>query len=510
MTRIAARLVVFVLLAGALAVGACRVLLPERYAVNAPLGQLLFGRGIDPPAGDAVPHLLSAPEGFSVELWATGLPNARLLRFTPAGDLLVSTPRSGRVLLVEIDGDRDRRPGTVRTLLEGLDRPHGLDLHAGWLYVGESGAIARVRFDPTERRTKGPIERVVADLPAGGNHWTRTIRFGPDGLLYVSIGSSCNVCLETDPRRAAMLRFRPDGGRPERFATGLRNSVGFDWRPRTGELHATDNGRDLLGDDFPPCELNRLEQDGFYGWPFANGDRVPDPDLGAGHEAQIAASIPPVHGFRAHSAPLGMTFLRDPGWPAAYADAALVALHGSWNRSRKDGYEVVSLHWTPDGGIEERPFLTGFLRGEQVIGRPVDVAEGPDGAVYVSDDYAGAIYRVRLASKAPAASAAAAAPPAAGAPPRDPLAGLALAERSTARERGAALYRAHRCAGCHEVEHTDPGVVPVVLVRERLRERYGLASLADYLLAPTPPMPAFALAARERRDLAVYLLSDGP
>jgi glucose/arabinose dehydrogenase len=507
MARTAARLALLVLLAAALAVGACRVLLPERYAVNAPLGQLLFGRGIDPPAVGAVPQLLSVPAGFAVELWATGLPNARFLRFTPAGDLLVSTPRSGRVVLLEVD--QDRRPGAVRTLLEGLDRPHGIDLHEGWLYVGETGAIARVRFDPAKRRTEGPVERVVGDLPPGGNHWTRTVRFGPDGLLYVSVGSSCNVCVETDPRRAALLRFRPDGSRPEVFATGLRNSVGFDWRPGTGELFATDNGRDLLGDDFPPCELNHLEQDGFYGWPFANGDRVPDPDLGAGREERIAASVPPVHGFRAHSAPLGMTFLRGPDWPAAYANAALVALHGSWNRSRKDGYEVVSLHWAPDGKIEERPFLTGFLRDEQVIGRPVDVAEGPDGAIYVSDDYAGAIYRVRLAGAA-AAAASPPVPPSAGAPRTDPLAGLPTGERAAARQRGAALYEAHRCAGCHEVERADPGVVPVLLVRERLRARFELASLADYLLAPTPPMPAFALSDPERRDLAVYLLGDGP
>jgi len=506
MARTLARIVLGTLVVAALAIGACRLLLPERFAVNAPLGQLLLGRGGEPPPAAAVGDLLSVPAGFAVELWASGLPNARSLRFTSAGDLLVSAPRSGRVLLVERDAGGDGRPDGVRPLLEGLDRPHGLDLHEGWLYVAETGAIARLRFDPSSRRSEGPIERIVTGLPAGGNHWTRTVRFGPDGWMYVSVGSSCNACIETDERRATILRFRPDGSDGQVFATGLRNSVGLDWRPDTGELYATDNGRDLLGDDFPPCELNRIVRGGFYGWPFASGSRVPDPDFGAGHEALIAASIPPVHGFRAHNAPLGMTFLRNGRWPADYRGAALVALHGSWNRTRKDGYRVVSLHWRIDGGIEERPFLTGFLRGEDVIGRPVDVAEGPDGAVYVSDDYAGAIYRVRLATDGePTRSRATpAAPVPSGA---DPLAGFSAAEIEAARERGSALYETHRCARCHEPERADPGVVPVVIAPARVRAKYDVASLATYLLAPTPPMPAFPLDEAKRRDLAILLLA---
>jgi glucose/arabinose dehydrogenase len=279
-------------------------------------------------------------------------------------------------------------------LVEGLDRPHGLDLHDGWLYVAEGGAVGRLRFDPATRRTRGSYERVVSGLPSGGNHWSRTLRFGPDGWMYVSIGSSCNVCEEDDPRRATIVRYRPDGSAEEIVATGLRNAVGFDWRPATGELFATDNGRDLLGDDFPPCELNRIVQGGFYGWPYANGDNVADPDFGADHPERIRGAIPPEHGFRAHNAPLGIAFVRGDLAPPAYRDAALVALHGSWNRTEKDGYKVVSLHWEPDGRIVERDFLVGFEQEGDVIGRPVDVAEGPDGAFYVSDDYAGAIYRV--------------------------------------------------------------------------------------------------------------------
>jgi glucose/arabinose dehydrogenase len=391
-------LLILVVLAGA-SFGACHWLLPERFAVNAPIAHLLFQRGIEAPPAATVAERLRVPEGFSLGLFATGIANARFLRLTPAGDLLVSVPRTGSVHLLARDADGDGRADQDRILVEGLVNPHGLDLHDGWLYVAETNAIGRIRFDPGQGQTRGAYQKIVARLPEKGNHWSRTLRVGPDGWLYVSIGSSCNVCEEDDPRRAAMLRMQLDGSGQEIFATGLRNSVGFDWRPATGELFATDNGRDLLGDDFPPCELNRITPGGFYGWPYANGDNVPDPDLGRGHEAQIARALPPVHSFRAHNAPLGIVFLRSPPAGDAYHGAALVALHGSWNRTQKDGYKVVSLHWNADGRIEERDFMVGFERDGELIGRPVDVAEGPDGALYVSDDYAGVIYRVSRAQR---------------------------------------------------------------------------------------------------------------
>ena len=505
------RLAPALLLLLALAAGACQWLLPERFAVNAPIRHLLFGSGREAPPADLVGELLSVPEGFAIELWADGIPNARFLRFTSAGDLLVSTPRSGRIVLVERDRNGDGWPDGQHVLLEDLDRPHGLDLLEDWLYIGETGAIARVRFDAERRRTEGPVERVVTGLPAGGNHWTRTVRFGPDGWLYASIGSSCNVCIETDPRRAALVRYRPDGSDEQVVATGLRNAVGFDWHPGSGDLYATDNGRDLLGDDFPPCELNLIVPDGFYGWPFANGDRVPDPDLGEGRDEEIRNSIPPVHAFRPHNAPLGIHFLRGEHWPPGYRHAAIVALHGSWNRTTKDGYEVVSLHWGADGSIDERSFATGFLRDDgEVIGRPVDVAEGPDGALYVSDDYGGAIYRIALAGRTRTDQTARPDREGAAAEDRHPIDAMPLPDRVAARHRGAALYETHDCARCHDPERADPGVVPVPLREAALREKYGVADLAAYLLAPTPPMPAFPLAEAERRDLAVFLLSAPP
>ncbi len=480
---------------GVMGFAACQML-PERYAVNAPMTNALFGWGAEPPDEGSLGSRIRVPEGFSLGLYAE-VPKARFLRPTPQGDLLVSVPREGQVVLLERDRDADGRADATRVLLDGLNRPHGLDLHDGWLYVGETDAVIRVRFDGETGQVHGEIERIVEGLPAGGNHWTRTLRIGPDGHLYVSVGSSCNVCFEEDERRAAMLRFDADGGSPEIFAIGLRNAVGFDWQPGTGDLYATDNGRDLLGDDFPPCELNRVVEGGDYGWPVANGDRVLDPDLGAGHEERARASIPPEHGFGAHTAPLGIAFLRHPSTPAAYRDAALAALHGSWNRTSKAGYSVVSLHFGPDGAVDERPFLTGLLEGEDVIGRPVDVAQGPDGVIFVSDDYAGVIYRVGTDG---AGSLARASAPAAGA-----AAGAAGVTDQAAVARGAALYETHACYTCHETERAGEGLVPVLL--DDLASKRTLADVVAALETPTPPMPVVPLSADEQRDLAHYLLS---
>jgi glucose/arabinose dehydrogenase len=481
---------------------ACQ-LLPERLAVNAPITNSLFGWSGKPPDAQAFGARIRAASGYAVSLYAE-LPKARFLRPTPAGDLLVSVPREGSIVRLVRDADDDGLPDGQEVLLSGLDRPHGLDLHDGWLYIGEGSAVARVGFDAASGRTTGSVERIVTGLPSGGNHWTRTVRVGPDARLYVTVGSSCNVCLEEDERRAAMLRFSLDGGDPEIYARGLRNAVGFDWRPESGDLYATDNGRDLLGDDEPPCELNRVVRGGDYGWPFANGERRLDPDLGPGNEARAAASLPPAHAFRAHNAPLGIVFLRSDRHPAGYRGRALVALHGSWNRTRKDGYKVVSLAWADDGSIREEDFLSGFLSDEDVIGRPVDVAEAGDGTIFVSDDYAGAIYRVVPAD----AGAAATAPPTVRARLADPLAALGAEEREAAAARGERHWNTLGCAGCHVPEQAEPGVVPVAL--RELGRRYDIQGLTSFLSTPTPPMPAVALNDAGRRDLAIHLLQRFP
>ena len=377
-----------ILLALALPLTAC----PDGYVVNVPLDSVV-GDGAGPPSADAFRDRVRVADGFEISLYAA-IPKAREVHATEAGDVLVSVPGESGIWRLARDADQDGQPDGVALLIGDLDRPNGIDVHDGWLYVAEGSAIGRIRYDVAAGTTQGAYERVITGLPNGGNHWRRNVRFGPDGLLYLTIGSSCNVCFEEEEWRGKMLRAQPDGSGIEIYARGLRNANDFDWHPRTAALFATDNGRDLLGDDYPPCELNEVVQGGDYGWPVANGDRDPDPDLGEGQEARIAASLPPAFDFPAHNAPLGIHFLEHSPLPD-YQHAAIVALHGSWNRSEKDGYKVLSLHWDETGRIEARDFAWGFLEDGDVIGRPVDASEGPDGTIYVSDDYAGAIYRVR-------------------------------------------------------------------------------------------------------------------
>lgn len=354
----------------------------------------MLGRSIEPPSAAQVAEELQVAEGFRLEVYSTEVPLARWPLATSTGDLIVSRTRGDQVVLLERDANGDGKPDAVRTLLEQVEHPHGLALHDGWLYVGELRGIGRIRFNEDTGQVAGPYEHIVSDFSSDGFHQTKTIGFGPDGWLYVSQGSSCNVCVEKDPRRATIMRMQPDGSQREIFATGLRNSVGLDWAPWDGALYATENGRDLLGDDLPPDELNRIEQDGFYGWPFVHGAGMLDPELAKGHESEAARAVPPVHGFRAHNAPLGLHFLRGQNLPPGYARTALVALHGSWNRRQPDGYKVVALDWQPDGRIFERDFLTGFLGASGIIGRPAGVTQGADGAIFVTDDYAGVIYRI--------------------------------------------------------------------------------------------------------------------
>ncbi|MGI9277382.1 MAG: PQQ-dependent sugar dehydrogenase [Endozoicomonas sp.] len=362
--------------------------LPPPYAVNISLGDLIGGQT---PEDEQINSRLTLPDGFKVNLYTEGLKNARVMRLTQSGDLLVSQPREGKVTLLGKDSNGDGKSDSRRTLIDKLHLPHGLALYKDWLYIAETDAIGRIGFNQSTGQTSGEYERIITDIPSAGMHWTRTIRFGPDGLLYLSIGSSCNVCVEEERLRSTISRYQPDGSGHEIIATGLRNAVDFDWN-NAGQLFATDNGRDLLGDNFPPDELNEIHPGGFYGWPLAHGDNRPDPDYGKGKESEISRAVKPVHKFRPHNAPLGITFYRGEAIPAL-ENTALVALHGSWNRSIKDGYEVVALRWQ-GGRIWETPLLTGFEQDGGVIGRPAFIEQGPNGEIFISDDYSGVVYRL--------------------------------------------------------------------------------------------------------------------
>ena len=459
--------------------------------------------GIAGPAAnsDIVRQQYNVPDGFTLELYDANLPRARFLLFTPSGDLLVSRPHSGDILLLGRDADGDGKPDARATLIEGLERPLGMDISGGWLYIAESNRVSRIRFDSDTGTVVGALETVVEGLTDNGNHWSKTIRIGQDQKLYLAQGSTCNICEEEDSRRATLMRFQLDGSQPEIIATGLRNSVGFDWAPWNGALYATENGRDLLGDDLPPCELNQIEAGNFDGWPYFYGDNIADPDMGDDPFAKDRDPTAPAHNFRAHNAPLGMTFLDANTLPRSYERAALVALHGSWNRSSPDGYKVVSLHWGTDG-IEERDFLTGFNRDGTISGRPVDVAQGPDGAIYISDDYAGAIYRVRYGA-ADNNNAAAFELPTVKRLDAQPPEWVETANMATMADQGNELYQRYQCQSCHE-EGENPKRL------ENLNERLGYAAVIDVLAAPPSPMPLFPLTESEQRELAVFLLWQPP
>ena len=345
------------------------------------------------PAG-AQDTPIKLPPGFRLDTFSRDVPGARFMTLDPKGTLLVSLPRQGRVVALP-DGDRDGRADRAVTVAEGLNRPHGLAFKDGALYVAETGRVLRLRYDGTTHKASDPAP-VVASIPSGGGHWTRTIAFAPDGRLFVSIGSSCNVCKESDARRAAIVRYEGDGSGERLFATGLRNAVGIAFLPGTGTLWATVNERDWKGDDLPPEYVTEVKEGGFYGWPecFVAGKKVVPDDRAAGDRCQ-KVTLPTVE-VQAHSAPLGMAFYTGQQFPAEYRGSLFVAYHGSWNRSVPTGYKVVRIPFAngqPSGAVED--FATGWIGdNRQLAGRPVDVLAGSDGALYVSDDHAGAVYRI--------------------------------------------------------------------------------------------------------------------
>ena len=335
---------------------------------------------------------LKIPNGFSIEIFAKDLAGARAVKFDPAGNLYVS--RTGEGIITRLD-IKDGQVASREDVLTGLRKPHGIafDLsNPRVLYYAEEHRISRI--DLASGATKK-----LADLPSGDGHFTRTLGFGPDGRLYVSIGSSCNVCREQDARRAAIWSLNKDGSDFRLFARGLRNSVFFIWHPETAQMWATEMGRDLLGDDTPPDEVNIIEEGKNYGWPTCYGKNIHDAVFDKNTYIRNPCMEPfekeSVIDIPAHSAPLGLAFAPD-SWPAQYRRNLLVAYHGSWNRSTPTGYKVVRMRFDAAGAYEDaEDFISGWLvSANSALGRPVDLVFGPDDALYISDDKAGVVYRL--------------------------------------------------------------------------------------------------------------------
>ena len=343
-------------------------------------------------AGSLPLERITLPPGFAITVYADNVPNARGMALGKNGILFVGSKEKGNVYAV-LDKDNDQRADAVVTIASGLNMPVGVAYRNGSLFVS---AVDRIlRFDKIEQQLTNPPTPVTINrgFPSEVQHGWKYLAFGPDGKLYVPIGAPCNIC-EPDPDRYALIaRMNPDGSGYEIVARGVRNSVGFDWDPTTHDLWFTDNGRDYLGDDQPPDELNHASRAGLhFGYPYCHGGAIPDPEYGRKHPCSEftvpAATLGP------HVASLGMRFYTGTMFPQQYHHQVFIAEHGSWNRREKIGYRITLVSRDEQGQNRYSTFAEGWLQGQQTWGRPADVLVMPDGALLVSDDWAGAIYRI--------------------------------------------------------------------------------------------------------------------
>jgi glucose/arabinose dehydrogenase len=358
------------------------------------LGLFVFGSLLLPVSAQALS--LKVPAGFRIKPFAEGLDHPRFMAVSPKGELFVTEIEKGQVVVLT-DKNQDGIAEAKTIFAQGLNRPHGIAFYKDWLYVGETGRVVRYAYRPGQRPSQGiggKPQVIVDGLPPGGQHSTRTLAFGPDNKLYVSVGSSCNSCKEESPERATILQYNPDGSGKKIYARGLRNAVGliFDGK---GRLWATSNGRDQLGDNIPPDELHQVTEGMQGGWPFCHAGKYPDPDRSLARLGSCSEVNKPAWNFQAHSAPLGLAAYQGKQFPKDYQGDLIIAFHGSWNRSIPTGYKLVRAHMEGDRVTKVTDFITGWLDSGQIIsGRPVDVVNSPDGGLWVSDDEEGKIYKI--------------------------------------------------------------------------------------------------------------------
>lgn len=343
--------------------------------------------------GPTVDIPFTLPQGFKIGTFAANLGKARDLQFTPAGTLLVSSQNQGKVIALP-DKNEDGMADQNRVVISALRNVHGMAFYKGQLYVAEETSVRRYNWDEVE--LSATKEKKILDLPAGGRHVTRSLAFDTAGRLYVSIGSSCDVCVEEHPWVGTVIQTDPEGRQPRVFARGLRNAVFL--ASRNEKIWTTEMGRDFLGDNLPPDEINLLSE-GDFGWPRCYGNRVQDTSFdktyrALGESGPCADTIAPLYEIPAHSAPLGLTFINSQQMPPDWDKDLLVAYHGSWNRSTPTGYKIVRLKVEGDKVLGSNDFITGFLQGSRALGRPVDMAFDNKGSLYISDDAAGAVYKM--------------------------------------------------------------------------------------------------------------------
>jgi glucose/arabinose dehydrogenase len=359
--------------------------------------------GIKPAVKSGSLDNINLPQGFKIDVFADTLDGSSLsypgpnpgprMMLLKDNVLFVTIPNTGKVVALP-DANVDKKADGVVTFIDKLNNPHGIDYYDGWFYIAQENRVIRVKESGNDLRADmNTFEVLIDNLPTGG-HFTRTIKIH-NNSLYLSIGSSCNVCNEQDERRAAITKCNIDGTDCRLYAKGLRNSVGFVFHPRTGVMYATDNGRDMLGDDIPPDEINIIEEGKNYGWPICYGRNIHDTEFDKNvyirNPCMEPFEMPALVDLQAHSAPLGLAFYYGDSFPQEYRGDLFVAYHGSWNRKEATGYKIVKIN-LKDSTVND--FATGWLKGGNVLGRPVDIIAADDGSLFVSDDNAGKIYRI--------------------------------------------------------------------------------------------------------------------
>lgn len=351
----------------------------------------LHSCSVSKEADQSLLNEIQLPDGFAISFYAKGVEGARSLERGAEGTIFVGSRDAGNVYAL-VDQDDDHQTEKVRKIDENLKSPNGVAFRNGDLYVAEINRV--LKYENIEQNLGTPPEPVVItdNLPDESHHGWKYIAFGPDDKLYVPVGAPCNVCLKDDKRFSSLLRMDPDGSNMEVYASGIRNTVGFDWHPQNDVLWFTDNGRDWMGDNKPPDELNKAPEKGLhFGFPFCHGGDIPDPKFG--NKRDCSEFTPPVQKLGPHVAALGMTFYQGDMFPAEYNNQIFIAEHGSWNRSTKIGYRITLVR---HGGKRTSydTFINGWEEDGKVRGRPVDVMNLPDGSLLISDDHANAVYRV--------------------------------------------------------------------------------------------------------------------
>lgn len=343
--------------------------------------------------------LLKVPAGWQVTLAASGLGKPRMLYTSPAGNTYVTRRDGGDVLLLE-DKNKDGKFDNLITVVSEFKGVHGITMKDNWMYLCNSNEVRRYPVKPDGTLNVYAKETLIKDLPDGGQHPNRTMDFGPDGLLYISVGSLCNDCKESDKETAVILQVDPKNWSRKIYASGLRNTIGFDWNPQTKELWGVDNGGDAKGSEWPPEEVNQIKQGADYGFPYAYGKREVDKSredpAGNTKEEVVKGTEPSVLELTAHMAPIAFTFFRGAAnIPTEWAEDGLVAWHGSWNAETPVGFKVQRIHFENGRAIKAEDFLSGFLQGNARFGRPAGITVAKNGTVYISDDASGNIYAVK-------------------------------------------------------------------------------------------------------------------